>query len=189
MRGCFVTSEKKNTPRSKKPYSTPSLTVHSLAALATGADARSNGERPLAATAESSPAFQPPPLVIEGFPGKVEDLVKVLSSIPLGLRGRLDSSAAPAETAAGKVGGRVYILLADMRCRIAGPRQPLTRLELDGDFSAALILILTDAGEDFRAGGEIRWDRWHFKGPTAAEDLTVLVKSLFEAPVARAQGR
>ena len=189
MRGCFVTSEKQNTPRSKKPYSTPSLTVHSLAALATGSDAGSDAAGPLAASAESSPAFQPPPLVIEGFPGKVEDLVKVLSSIPLGSRGRLDSGAASATTAPDRAGGRVYVLLADMRSRVAGPRQPLTRLELDGDFSAALILILTDAGEDFRAGGEIRWDRWHFKGPTAAEDLTVLVKSLFEAPVARAQGR
>jgi hypothetical protein len=68
-----------------------------------------------------------------------------------------------------------------MRRRFSGSRQPLTRIEVDSDSFGALTLILTDSGEDFMAGGEIRRaDRWYFRGPIVPDGLGVLIKSVFQ---------
>jgi hypothetical protein len=185
MGRCIVISREENTRSQKLPYSTPRLIPYSLGELA-ALVGKSNVHEGRPVTPHSSgPGIQPPPMLIEGFEGDVEDLITGLSSI--GRRSKISSESAARtsetmrEKSDGPLEGGICILLVDMRRRFAGSRQPLTRMEVDSDANGTLTLILTDSGEDFVASGEIRRaDRWQFRGPIVPEGLAALIKSVFQ---------
>jgi hypothetical protein len=191
MRRCILKSRAENMRRLRMPYSTPRLIPYSLSGLAAYIGKKSADDGRPVENRLSSIGTQPPPLIIEGFEGGVGDLVQILSSI--GWRSQISPEPvteipeAIREKRWGAVENGICILLVDMRRRFSGSCQPLTRIGIDSDLSVTLVLILTDSGEDFMAGGEIRrTDRWYFRGPIGPNDLGVLIKSIFQiwaAPV------
>ncbi len=171
--------------RTKMQYSTPSLIPDSLNGLAARLREKHAETGHPAVNHSLRPGIYPPPLIIDGFSGDVRDLADVLLS--LGSHSQLDSEDArakeletePDPNRAAPAGG-FSILLVDMRLR-SERRQPLTRIEADSDSAGTLTIILTDSGEDFVAGNEIRrTDRWRFSGPITAAGLGVLVASVLQ---------
>lgn len=174
-----------NMRRLKMPYSAPRLIPYSPGSLAAGFRKRSTEDERPVENRLTPPGVPPPPLIVEGFEGVMGDLVQVLSSNGWRSFGSPEPLAEAMETMSEKPEGplksRIGILLVDMRRRFSGLRQPFTRMEMDSDSTAILTLILTDSGEDFISGGEIRrTDRWHFTGPIVADGLGVLIKSVFQ---------
>ena len=174
-----------NMRRLKMPYSTPHLIPYSPGSLAASFRKRSTEDERPVENRLTPPGGPPPPLIIEGFEGEMGDLVQVLSSNGWRWYGSPEPQAEATETMSEKREGTlksgISILLVDMRRRFSGSRQPLTRMEMDSHSSAILTLILTDSGEDFMSGGEIRrMDRWHFRGPIVSDGLGVLINSVFQ---------
>ena len=179
-----MTSREENARSQKFLYSTPRLVPYSLVELA-ALVAKSNVHEGRPGKPLSGAGIQPPPMLIEGFEGDVEELIRVLSSIGRRSKIKSESAARTSETILRKSDGPledgICILLVDMRRRFSGSRQPLTRMEVDSDAIGTLTLILTDSGEDFKASGEIRRaDRWQFRGPIVPEGLAALIKSVFQ---------
>jgi hypothetical protein len=171
--------------RTKMQYSTPSLIPDSLNGVAARMREKHAENGHSAGNHLLWPGIYPPPLIIDGFTGDVRDLDDVLLS--LGSQSQLDSEDARAKeletesdpNRAAPAGG-FSIFLVDMRLR-SERRQPLTRIETDSDIAGTLTIILTDSGEDFVAGNEIRpADRWRFSGPITAAGLGVLVASVLQ---------
>jgi len=180
-----VKSGAENMRRLKMTYSTPRLVPYSPSSLAASVRKRSTEDERPVENRLSPPGTQPPPLIIEGFEGEVGDLVQVLSSNGWRSFRSPESPAEATETTSEKHEGPlksgVSMLLVDMRRCFLGSRQPLTRMEMDSDSNATLTVILTDSGQDFMSGGELRrTDRWHFRGPIGTDGLGVLINSVFQ---------
>ena len=148
-----------NIGRAKMPYSTPRLISYSPGSLAATVRKKSAAAGRSVESRLSLPGTPPPPLIVEGFESDIGSLAQVLSSLGWRSRRRPEPATEPLETipekGAGPAEEGICILLVDMRHRFSGPRQPLTRMDMDSDSSATLTLILTDSGEDFTSGGEI----------------------------------
>jgi len=171
--------------RMKLPYASPNLVRHSLRSFA--ACVRKEEAQDWHPVENHRPALgtQPAPLIVEGFQGDVADLVAVLSSIGWPSQGISELAGNAIESRSVKSEEQavdpICILLVDMRRSNPGLRQPLTRIETDSASSGTLVLILTDSGDDFRVGSEIRHtDRWHFRGQITLAGLGVLVESVYK---------